>query len=101
MLFNLFSVCYNVNVDVVQLIYSLKGIQPDLLNDDGFNGFLIACEQNSNIKVIKYLHKLFPSFIHSQITQEEGIQNAAYLLKNNFYVHRIDKLKTLHYLYLN
>ena len=94
-------VCCNVNVDVVQLIYSLKGIQPDLLNDNGYNAFLIACEQNSNIKVIKYLHKLFPSFIHSQITQNGGIQNAAYLLKNNFSIYRIDKLKTLHYLYLN
>ena len=60
-------VCRNENLDVVQLIYSLKGIQPDLLNNNEKNVFLIACKFNSNIKVIKFLHKLFPSFIHSRI----------------------------------
>ena len=35
------GVCHNKNVDVVQLILSLKGIQPDLLNrGDEFNPFL-------------------------------------------------------------
>ena len=92
------AVCCNENVDVVQLIYSLKGIQPDLLNDNGYNAFLIACEQNSNIKVIKYLHKLFTSFIHSQI---ESIQTADSCVLDNYCMKKSDKLKTLHYLYLN
>ena len=68
--------CLNVNVDVVQLIYSLKGVQPDLLNGIGLNSFEIACDYNSNIKVIKYLHKLFPSFIHSKKEMFGVIQNA-------------------------
>ena len=92
----------NRKLDVVKLIYSLKGVQPDLLNDDGFNGFLIACDYNSNIKVIKYLHKLFPSFIHSQLNRYGRGQNAAYLLvERNCCMKKSDKLKTLHYLYLN
>ena len=93
-------VCINENVDVVQLIYSLKGIQPDLLNEDGSSIFLLACNFNSNIKVIKYLHKLFPSFIHSQIDLD-GIRTAAYLVLKNFMMKKSDQLKTLHYLYLN
>ena len=92
-------VCTNENLDVVQLIFSLKGVQPDLLNDNGYNPFLIACAYNAIIKVIKYLHKLFPNFIHSQI--KIGIQNAAYLLIENFRIEKSDKLKMLHYLYLN
>ena len=94
-------VCINVNLDVVQLICSLKGIQPCILNDDGFNAFLRACSYNSNIKIIKYLHKLFPSLIHSQKEMFGGIQNAAFLLLDNSLLEKSDKLKTLHYLYLN
>ena len=95
------AVCWNENVDVVQLIYSLKGVQPDLLNEDGYNIFLRACEGNSNIKVIKFLHKLFPSFIHSQISVDGDIQTAASLVLNNNFTKKSDKLKLLHYLYLN
>ena len=93
--------CLNENLDVVQLIYSLKGIQPDLLTDNGYNVFLIACHYNSNIKVIKYLHKLFPSFIHSQKEMFGIIQNATTLVLKNYYTKKLDQLKTLHYLYLN
>ena len=93
--------CYNVNLDVVQLIFSLKGIQPDLLINFGYNAFLIACERNSNIKVIKYLHKLFPSFIHSQKNQYAVIQNGASLILENYQMENSDKIKILHYLYLN
>ena len=53
-------------MDVVKLIFSLKGIQPKILNEDGYNVFLLACKHNVNIKVIKYIHKLFPSMINSQ-----------------------------------
>ena len=62
-------VCKNANLNVVQLIFSLKGIQPHILNSKRENLFLLACEQNSNIKIIKFLHKLFPSFIHSQLNR--------------------------------
>ena len=97
------AVCINENFDVVQLIYSLKGVQPDLLTDVfGLNSFLRACKFNSNIKVIKYLHKLSPSFIYSQIYLGGIIiQTAAYPLLNNNCMKLSDKLKTLHYLYLN
>ena len=89
-------VCRNENLDVVQLIFSLKGFQPEILNRDRYNIFLRACEFNSNIKVIKYIHKLFPSFIHSQL-----IQNGAYFVMDSTYLGRLDKLNILHYLYLN
>ena len=99
------GVCSNKDIDVVQLILSLKGIQPDLLNrGDEFNQFLIACKYNSNIKVIKYIHKLFPPFIHSQLNVIESTQNGAYLVINNYRILlklTSDKLKILHYLYLN
>ena len=94
-------VCFNRNLDVVQLIFSLKGIKPEILNDDGNNIFLIACEKNPNIKVIKYIHKLFPLFFHSQVNNKESIKNAAYFVLDNLVMKRPDKLNILHYLYLN
>ena len=95
------EVCRNRNLDVVQFIFSLKGIQPEILNDDGNNVFLIACAQNPNIKVIKYIHKLFPLFIHSQININGKIENAAYLVLNGKMNYVSDKLNIIHYLYLN
>ena len=96
------KVCANENLDVVQLIFSLKGVQPEILNEAGYSSFLIACAQNSNIKVIKYIHKLFPSFIHSQINRYgKSIQNGAYSIINNGKMNKSDKLNILHYLYLN
>ena len=95
------AVCGNKNLDVVQLIFSLKGIQPDLLNGDGYNVFLLVCQQNVNIKVIKYIHKLFPSFIHSQITVSTRIKNGASFVYDNYLLDGADKLKIIHYLYLN
>ena len=103
--------CRNKNLDVVQLIFSLKGIQAEILNSKGENVFLIACLYNSNIKVIKYIHKLFPSFINSQINQYGNIENAAYRIVESASYIKIplessnlecsDKLQILHYLYLN
>ena len=93
------EVCKNGDFDVVQLIFSIKGIQPEILNGNGNNVFLLACEFNSNIKVIKYIHKLVPSFIN---TENGRVRNGAYLLVlNNVYLKRSDLMKTLHYLYLN
>ena len=99
------GVCSNKDIDVAQFIFSLKGIQPDINDEDGYNPFLRACEYNSNIKVIKYFHKLFPSFIHSQISlnddQYESVENGAYLILKNLHLIASDKVKILHYLYLN
>ena len=69
---------HNENLDVVKLIFSLKGIQTEILklNDKQeeiftfggvHNPFLTAFKYNSNIKVIKYIHKLFPEFIFTNI----------------------------------
>ena len=85
------GVCKNANLDVVQLIFSLKGIQPELLNDNGCNVLLLACETNSNIKVIKYIHKLFPSLINPKRLN---------LLFFNPVLKRSCRIKILHYLYL-
>ena len=98
-------VCKNANLDVVQLIFSLKGIQPEILNKDGHiegkNVFLIACKYNSNIKVIKYIHKLFPLFIHSQTNRKKAVQNGVYFIMDSRHLKCLDKLNILHYLYLN
>ena len=95
------DVCKNNNFDVVQLIFSLKEIQPEILNEDKLNPFLIACQYNSNIKVIKYLHQFFPSLINSQVILDDIIQNGAYLVVHNRKLNGSDKLKIMHYLYLN
>ena len=106
--------CSNADIDVVRLIFSLKVVQSSVLNEGGFhpiagyNLFLFICKYNSNIKVIKYIHKLFPSFIHSQINHQNGsIENAAYLIVENSFsriptqLNSLEKLQILHYLYLN
>ena len=95
----------NGDLDVVQLIFSLKGIQSEIINDNRdnvFNSFLLSCCFNSNIKVIKYIHKLFPSFINS-LRNFNGDQNGAYLLLDNSNLKdgKSDKFHILHYLYLN
>ena len=95
-----YVVCRNVNLDVVQLIFSLKRIQPEIPKLNGNNVFLIVCNYNSNIKVIKYIHKLFPSLINSQLIYG-GVQNGAHLLISNTNLNKSDKLNILHYLYLN
>ena len=98
------GVCRNKNLTNldVQLIFSLKGFQAEILNKEGFNVFLYACVLNSNIKVIKYIHKLFPSFINSQLYFHVGVQNGAYLIiRNSKLKEKSDKLNILHYLYLN
>ena len=96
------GVCSNKDIDVVQLIFSLKGIQPDLLIDyKGYNPFLLACENNPNIKVIKYIHKLFPPFIHSHITFKERAIDGYFLILKNHHLQFTDKLNIFHYLYLN
>ena len=109
------DVCENENLDVVQLIFSLKGIQEEISfnsicknennNDSGKNVFLMACNQNSNIKVIKYIHKLFPSFIHSQIEHKGSVKNGAFLVIKNLSMNDNrnyeDLMDILHYLYLN
>ena len=98
------DVSRNGDLDVVQLIFSLKGIQPEILNISGMNIFLRACETNPNIKVIKYIHKLFPSFIHSEGIPNGSAQNGAHLVVKNFNLTRYhvdSKLDILHYLYLN
>ena len=90
------EVCKNGNLDVVQFIFSLKGIQPEILFKNENNSFLIACDENSNIQVIKYLHNRFPSFINS-VDQING----AYFVLGNGRLNLSDKGKILHYLYLN
>ena len=97
------EVSLNANLDVVQYIYSLNGIKDKILNEEGkkYNPFLIACEFNSNIKVIKYIHKSFPSFINSQTKFNKMSRNAAYLVLGNSQLETSDKLKIFHYLYLN
>ena len=102
------GVCKNQNLDVVQLIFSLKDIQPEILNENGENVFLIACERNSNLKIIKFIHKIFPSFIHSQkkniinvVQNNGGFINSIYLVAYNRHLNCSDKLKIFHYLYLN
>ena len=74
----------NKDMDVVQLILSLKGIQAEIFNDKGYNVFLQACGNNSNLKVIKYIHKLFPSFIHSQMKSKWHTNNGAHLIISNY-----------------
>ena len=101
-------VSVNPNVDVFKLIFSLKGVQPDLLNEDGYNAYLSACAFNSNIKVIKYLHKIFPPFIHTQLYgsyfqfNSGVVKNGAFLVLEN---RKLEGARTLidilHYLYLN
>ena len=100
-------------MDVVKLIFSLKGIQPEILNEDGNNVFLLACYYNANIKVIKYIHKLFPSMIYSQSknidaqrNRQENTQNGTNPIFNILYLghsgtNRRATLNILHYLYLN
>ena len=101
------EVCENEDFGVVQLIFSLKGIFPEILNIqvEGENPFLLSCKLSSNIKVIKNFHKLFPSFINSKLFYSNGkVQNGAHLLVDNYnmkILFRTDKLKILHYLYLN
>ena len=95
------EVCLNANLDVVQLIFSLKGIQPEILNEEGYNPFLFACHRNSNIKVIKKIHKLFPSLIHTQIDIKFAIVNGAFLIFYNYDIKTKLKFKILHYLYMN
>ena len=58
--------------------------------------------------MIKYIHKLFPPFIHSQLNVIESAQNGAYLVINNYRIllkltsYKLsDKLKNFQYLYLN
>ena len=108
------DICYNSNLAAIQLIYSLKGIRQeilnninnnlDTLNDDyrrmEFNPFLIVCEHNS-IKVIKFIHKLFPSFIHSHQKSVWKKKNAAYNVLNNYHLTPPSQLKILHYFYLH
>ena len=96
------GVCENQNLDVVQLIFSLKDIQPEILNENGETVFLIACAY-SNLKIIKFIHKIFPSIIHSQTKSiiNGSFIDAIYLVTYNRKMNRYDKLKTLHYLYLN
>ena len=102
----------NQNLDVVQLIFSLKDIQPEILNYNGENVFLIACEK-SNLKIIKFIRKIFSSFIHSQLQNNYNNNNnnnnmenwkfinAAYIVLFRSKLKSSDKLKVLHYLYLN
>ena len=89
--------CFNRDVQVVELIFSLKGIQPEILDKEGYNTFLLACYKNSNIKVIKYIHKLFPSLINTQINMDNGV----FIILKNVYFQSKDKLNIIHYLYLN
>ena len=103
------EVCHNEDMDVVKLIFSLKGIQPEILNRERNNVFLLACYSNMNIKVIKYIHKLFPCFINSQkeiIYIHGSTQNGAHLIFDNLFiddsgVNRRATLNILHYLYLS
>ena len=96
------GVCSNADINVVQLIFSLKGVQPEVLTALGYNSFLFACEISSNIKVIKTIHKLFPAFINSIFTRyDNNVQNAAFIVIRNTKLNSSDKLKILRYLYLN
>ena len=95
------EVCLNENLDVVQFIYSFNGIREEILKEEGYNPFLIACQFNPNIKVIKYIHKIFPSFIHFRTKFNSMFQNAAYLVLINSRLIRSDQLKIFRYLYLN
>ena len=95
-----FEVCKNANLNVVQFIYSLKEVQDEILKDEkGFNPILKACEINLNIKVIKYLHKLFPSFIHFQAKWRN--ENCTSFVLYNSRLRLSDQLNILHYLYLH
>ena len=95
------EVCFNANLDVVQLIFSLKGIQPEILDNNGYNSFLLVCCFNSNIKVIEYIHKLLPSFINTQINVNSSVINGAHFVFKNRHLKLSERLKILHYLYLN
>ena len=102
---------HNENLEVVQLIFSLKGIQTEILNDKQEvistfeiinNPLLTACQYNSNIKVIKYIHKLFPEFIFTNIKYNGNIHNIAHIIVYNYSrMKKEDKLNILHYFYLN
>ena len=98
-----FEVCENHNFDVVHLIFSLsfKSIRPEIVNREGLNLFLFAIDRKANIKVIKYIYKLFPALIHSQIIlKNEEVQNAASLVVNTLWMKKSHRLETLHFLYL-
>ena len=88
------KVCENENLIVVQFIFSLKEIPK--FNEEG-----IACLENSNIKVIKFLHKIFPHFLQSKINNKMLILNAAIRILKNGKLNNEDKLNILHYFYLN
>ena len=96
------EVCKNENFDVVQLIFSLsiKEIQPEMINNH-LNVLFFAIDNIANIKVIKYICKLFPSLIHSQRKFQNGeIKNAAFLVLDKIWMRIPHKLETLHFLYL-
>ena len=104
------DVCENKDIQLIKFIFSINGIKQEILkeekynietsNDFGLNPFLIACDFNS-IKVIKYIHKLFPSFINSERKFRFKRKNAAYFVITNSNLNSNEKVKILHYLYLN
>ena len=95
------AVCENPNLNVVQFIFSLKGIKEEILNNDKeLNIFLIACELNLNIKIIKFIHKNFPSFINSKKKNDWVNKNSANIIIGDSNLEISDKLNILHYLYL-
>ena len=80
------EVLENQNIEIIQFIYSLKGINIE-------NSFLIACE-NRNLKALKYLYKNFSLNIN-QITSEK---KNAFHIAYKYYVR--NSIKIFHYLYL-
>ena len=82
--------------EIVQLIFSIKGFQAEKANRDGLNVFLFAIDKMANIKIIKYIYKLFPSLIHSQRILKNGeVQNAASLVVNILWMKKSNRLKIL------
>ena len=89
------EVSSNQDIEMVQFIYSLKGVDVNQLNGEGENGFLIACGTNENLKVVKYLHKNTPSNIHLINTSK---LNAFQIAVDKNYHYRIS-IKLIKYLY--
>ena len=88
----------NRNIDVVQFIFSLRGITLEnifnLPNQSGDDVFTIAVQYNTDIKIIKYLHKLIPTSVNSS-------RNPFFERASRYWNYISEEVITiLHYLYL-
>ena len=56
------GVCLNADINVVQLIFSLKGVQPKVFNAGGFNGFFICMCKKFKHKSDQNYTQTFPFY---------------------------------------